>query len=290
VTKEAFVSYNTFATTMYFAALAGTLGCSMQAASGPGQLDGPAGTSGRLRFAVSSRAARPLEAAAAFRGAPSRCTPTLSAAANATAITCGGDVLVLRKVSVVLREIELERAGVVTCDQVVGNDDCEEVETGPVRFDLPLGVTTVAHVVTVDGMPPGTYDELEFEIHRPSVTGNPAFVMSNPDLAGISVRVEGTFTRGDAPAANFVYTSDLEVEQEEDVALTVPQSGSVGVTLGLDISRWFFVDGGLVDPRTANDEGSNESEVRHNIRDSVKAFRDDDQDGVKDDEGLSVRT
>jgi hypothetical protein len=239
---------------------------------------------GALRFAIASGAAPHTAGfSAAALQSHARCTPTVTTAGKATVITCGGDVLTLNKVSLVLREIELERAGVVTCDATVGNDDCEEVETGPMRFDVPLGVNTVAHVVSVSGLPPGTYDELEFEIHRPSPARDAAFVQSHPDLAGISIRAEGTFSRGGAAARNFVYTSDLEEEEEEDMLLTVPQSGSVGVTLQIDVAGWFMADGGLVDPEMANDQGEYESDVRHNIRESVKAFQDNDQDGVEDD-------
>jgi hypothetical protein len=264
------VSHNNVATSLCLVALAVMSGCSSRAG------DGPAG--GTLTFAVSSRAARQPVAAAGFSRASSHCTPTLSAAANATAISCGHDVLVLRKVSVVLGDLELARAD---------GEEKEEIETGPVRFDLPLGVTTVAPVVTVNGLVPGRYDQLEFEIHRPAAVEDAAFVLRNPDLFGVSVRVEGTFGQG-AAATKFVYTSDLEVEREEGMSLVVPESGSVGVTLRLDVAQWFVVDGALIDPLTADREGPNERAVRDNIRGSVQAFRDDDQNGREDKGGPSL--
>jgi hypothetical protein len=269
------VSHQPFATSPALIALALTLGCSAQAGNG--------GASGTLHVAVSSRT--PLEpgVAARFSRAPSRCTPSLSAAANATAILCGDDVVVLRKVSVVLRTIELERADVAQQDV----PQMHEVETGPIRFDLPLGVTTVAHVVTVNGLVPGRYDKLDFEIHRPAPVEDAVFVLRNPDLVGVSVRVEGAFGQGNA-ATNFVYTSDLEAEREEGLSLVVPERGSVGVTLRLDVANWFVVDGGLINPQTANQVGPNERAVRDNIRGSVKAFRDDDQNGREDNGGRNI--
>ncbi len=59
----------------------------------------------------------------------------------------------------------------------------------------------------------------------------------------------------------------------------------VKVTLRLDVSTWFLNAGntGLVDPASANKGGVNENVVRDNIRASIDAFRDDDSDGLDDD-------
>ena len=275
------MSHNNLATSLCLVALAVMSGCSSRARNGP------AGAT--LTFAVSSRPAPGREPKGAVFQGPSHCTPTVSAAANAIAISCGGDVLVLWKASVVVRKIELERAAVAPCDEGADDGECEEFEIGPIRFDLPLGVTNVAPVVTVDGLAPGTYDNLEFEIHRPSTVEDAVFVLRNRDLVGVSIRVEGSFSRGGAPAPTFVYTSDLEREQKEHMPLEVSGAGSVGVTLRLDVADWFFADGGLIDPRTANEDGPYERAVRDNIRQSVRAFRDDDQDGLADHGGVSAR-
>ena len=150
------------------------------------------------------------------------------------------------------------------------------------RVDLPLGNTGVATVVTVNGVPPGMYDELEFEIHRPSASRHAAFLQANPDLAGASVRVEGSFSRAGAAATPFVFTSDLEEDEEEDVALQVTGTGTAGITLRLDVAHWFMVDGRLIDPMTANDDQPNEDDVSDNISAGFAAFQDDNQDGVPD--------
>src|SRR5205085_2360064 len=50
-----------------------------------------------------------------------------------------GNVLVINGVELVLREIELHRAGAVTDCAPGTSDECEELEIGPVLLDLPLG-------------------------------------------------------------------------------------------------------------------------------------------------------
>ena len=200
-------------------------------------------------------------------------------------ITVGDDVLVLESVQLVLREIEFERSESSTdCDEVQGDDDdCEELEVGPLLLDVPLG-TGIAQELTVV-VDTGHYDELEFEIHKPEDDGDDpdaAFIAAHPEFENVSIRVTGTFN-----GTPFTYETDLNVEQEHELSppLIVAESGSVNVTLLVDVSTWFLDAAGttLVNPATANSGGLNESLVEDNIEQSIQAFEDDDSDGVEDD-------
>ena len=199
-------------------------------------------------------------------------------------ITVGDDVLVLESVEIVLREIEFERSESSTdCDEVEGDDDaCEELDVGPILLDVPLG-TGLARELTVV-VDTGHFDELEFEIHKPEDDGDDAdvaFIAEHPEFADVSIRVTGTFN-----GTPFTYETDLNVEQEHELAppLIVAESGSVNVTLLVDVSTWFLDEAGtaLVDPATANSGGVNEALVEDNIEQSIQAFEDDDSDGVED--------
>lgn len=204
----------------------------------------------------------------------------LSRAAGDTIIT-GIDTLVIDRVQVVLREIELKRVETTDCDSAVDGDACEEFEAGPVLVDLPLG-NTVQQTFAVN-VPIGTYNEIGFDIHKPD-DGDPddqTFVTNNPAFADISIRVEGTFN-----GRAYVYTSDLNVEQElalvpalEITDMTV----SANLTILIDIDSWFRdQNGAVLDPASANKDGPNEGIVKENIKNSVEAFEDDDQDGEQD--------
>jgi len=204
----------------------------------------------------------------------------LSLAAGDTIVT-GIDTLVIDRVQVVLREIELKRVETTDCDSAVDTDACEEFETGPVLVDLPLG-NTVQQTFAVN-VPIGSYNEIEFDIHKPD-DGDPddqTFITNNPTFAGISIRVVGTFND-----SAYVYTSDLNVEQELALVPTLEitaTTGAANLTILVDIDSWFRDQtGAVLDPASANKDGPNEGIVKENIKNSVEAFEDDDQDGEED--------
>ena len=200
----------------------------------------------------------------------------------------GANTLVIDRVALVVREVELERLSDDDCDDLdddgrSDDDDCEEFEAGPFLLELPLdGSVEQAFVLDVE---PDTYKELEFEIHKPGDDDaeERAFVREHPDFDDVSIRVEGTWN-----GRSFVFLQDMSAEQEIDLVpnlVVTEDSGPVNVTLSLDISGWFRDrSGGLIDPATANEGGENEDRVEDNIERSFDAFEDDDRDGDDDDD------
>lgn len=199
-------------------------------------------------------------------------------------LVAGTDSLVIDRVQIVLREIELERLNDDACDDDslgIDDDRCEEFEAGPLLVDLPLnGAVETPITIAADT---GIYDEIEFDIHKPSDDSaeDSAFVAANPTFAETSIRVTGTFN-----GTPFVFDTDLNTEQE--IELTVPlviddTTTSANVTLQADLAAWFRnAGGGLVNPQTANKGGQNEGIVKDNIKASVDAFEDNDRDGDDD--------
>lgn len=190
--------------------------------------------------------------------------------------TGGGSTLTVTKVEMVMRQIELERVDDDSCDAgFEGPDECEEFETGPRVFPLPVDGTTDA-VLDIPDVPDGLYDELEVEIHKLSSDPEDASILlSRPDLADVSIRVEGDFD-----GTPFVFTTGVEEEFEFPLAPPVdPSAGSVNVTISIDVESWFAAaDGSLLDPGVAD----NRSQIENNIQGSFEAFEDDDGDGVDD--------
>lgn len=235
-------------------------------------------------------AARPATAGAA----------RLAALAEPYTITdASGNTLTFEKVELVLREIELKRADRdVVCGDDDSNsdddsnddssdgasaDDCEELEFGPVLLDLPLG-GGAAQAFTVE-VASGTYDELEFEIHKPEDDGDgddAAFLAAHPDFRDVSIRVTGSYN-----GTPFTYTTDLSEEQEQALVppLSLATATATELTLFVDIDTWFRTGAGtLLDPASANEGGANESLVEDNIEASIDVFEDDDRDGDDDDD------
>ncbi len=190
-------------------------------------------------------------------------------------VTGGSNTLVITKAQVVLKQIELKRSASMSCpDSASHEDDCEEMEIGPVLVDLPL-TSNVSAPVTVS-VPAGTYQELELEVHR--VGGDArdmAFKAANPAFSDISIRIEGTFN-----GTPFVYTSRLDAELEMEFEPPVVVDGAGGnITVQIDISSWFRNGADVIDPRTANEGGVNEGIVKEQIKRSFHAVEDDDRDG-----------
>ena len=197
----------------------------------------------------------------------------------------GANTVDISQVQMVLREVELELQNDDSCDNEMAEavDQCEKFEVGPILLTLPLD-GTVNQAFSISGVPAGTYDEVEFNIHRPtagSVEDNP-FIQQNPDFAEVSIRVVGQFN-----GVDFTYTTDLMDNQRLALvpALVITDGGSTAtnVTLKTDLSMWFRAeDGSLLDPATANEGGANESWVDNQIKQSIDAFEDRNRDGIED--------
>lgn len=238
--------------------------CAASACSDSG---GPS-NQGQLNFNLSTQTAPAAVAGASF---------TLSGTPES--FTDGTNILVINQVQLVLREIELHRAGAAADCGEGGSQDCQELEFGPVLLDLPLGTPGAARSFSVQ-IEPGSYDKVEFKVHKPSSSDDAGFVQANPDFNGISVKVTGTYNGSD-----FSYTSDLEREMEFGLnpALVANESAATELTVFVDLSRWFRDGAGaLVDPGTAGAGQPNESLVEQNIKSSLDAFEDDDHDGRDD--------
>ena len=239
-------------------------------------------TTGNLSFSLTSRQAAVPAASAPVGSAAG--APSVTAAGDSTVITLGNDSIIVRSAELVLRKVELKRSDVSSCDAVMGNGDCEDFETGATLVSLPLGATPAAAQVSV-AAPPGSYDALEFEIHKPSSGDDAAFIAAHPDFANISIRVMGTYSQA-GTRSDFTFTSEIDQSQESSFVppLTVVEGQAANVTLRVDISGWFLSADktALVDPASANGGQPNQGVVANNIQASFKAFEDDNHDGLED--------
>jgi hypothetical protein len=157
------------------------------------------------------------------------------------------------------------------------DDDCNELRIGPYLLDLPLDAGP-ARSFTID-LPAGSYREVMFKVHKANRDEDAAFVAAHPEFDQRSVRVVGTWN-----GEPFVFTSDVTANQESEFDPPLAVDGSTGteLTLFVDLSSWFLVDGALVDPAEANDQQPLSSQVKNNIKTSIRAFEDDDHDGEDD--------
>jgi hypothetical protein len=202
----------------------------------------------------------------------------------ADTIIGGNDTLVLESVHLVLRDVRFKRVDDDACDDDDHHDDnCEFSNSGPFLLDLPLGPGVErAFAVEVDT---GIYDELRLKLHKPEDNGDPkdvAFIDAHPEMHKISIRATGTYN-----GTPFTFTSDINAQQRIGLVPPIVVTDStmnVDVTIRVDTDSWFRNGGALFDPASANKGGPNANDVRDNIRDSFRAFRDGNHDGCDDDD------
>ena len=193
-----------------------------------------------------------------------RAGPPATRAMARSALTVANGI-VLNRVRIVIRKVELEVAGTVEMD---------EVASGPYLLDLSgasLDGGGVAKVLEAS-FTPGTYSEIKLEIHKPEagevgVTGDLTAMIA----ANASIIADGTID-----GAAFSFTTAVSAEQKFDGNMVL-NSGS-NLTLNVDPSTWFSSTAGRLDPTVA----ANRSQIESNIQSSFKAFKDDDHDGVED--------
>lgn len=157
-----------------------------------------------------------------------------------------------------------------------GDSDSLDFKTESFVLDLDLsgGLNTVA----VQEIPEGSYNKVSFRIHKPEEfedVGDPDFYEGDSGSERFSVVVKGMY--GGQP---FTFKSRRTAKQRINIqpALMITDTTTaVNVTLSVDVHSWFVDpdDGALLNP---TDEGD-ESAIDDAIKESFRAYRDDDKDG-----------
>lgn len=208
---------------------------------------------------------------------------SLSRSPSFDVVVGGGsaDSIVIDTAQVLLREIELKGQSAACVggdeDSDEDSDGCEALKLGPELVSLPLTPGAASPLTAM--IPPGTYHEMEFEVHRVGDDDDDRrdslFLAQHPEFRNASVRVTGSY-RGE----RFVYTSALsaEVELEFDTPVVV-DAAAANVTVGVDVASWFrSATGATLAPTPAN-----ASLIADRIKASFRAFEDSDRDGEDSD-------
>ena len=221
-------------------------------------------------------------------------TPTITTSAAGMTITRDGDVLVVTKAQLVVRNVKLKSATAVCSDdnddEKTGkssnssarredDDDCAEIRAGPFLVNVPVNGADGARVAVA--VPAGTYTSIRLWLHKVTSgdAADVAFRQANPDFRDISLRLEGTFN-----GTPFKFVNDVNAKLT--VPLTKPLvigTGGDDVTVSIDLSTWFLrSSGGLFSPAAANTPGQVQAQVQNNIRNAFRAFKDKNKDGRED--------
>jgi hypothetical protein len=187
-----------------------------------------------------------------------------AATAVAPKALVAGTGIVLTRVRVVVRKVELEKAG---------TSEMDEVASGPYLFDLSGASLdgSVAKVLDVSFVP-GSYSEIRFELHKP----DSAETGLNANLKDMIDGQASIIADGTIDGAAFTFTTAVNAEQRFEGSIDL-EDGS-NLTLNIDASTWFTSGGSRLDPRNE----TNRSQIENNIQNSFRAFKDDDHDGDED--------
>jgi hypothetical protein len=227
-------------------------------------------------------------------------TTVKSGTARLSSVPTGSGIAKLDSLYLVVKELELQKAsagstGGTGVNGATGStgptgpsqQEVEELEAGPYVLEVSVTDTTLQTVIPATVVPPGSYEGIEFEIHRVRSAEklNIQTTKGGVKLEGLSIVLEGSCTPAPTTPAPtptpFAVTSTMEVEVEYESPLVVPTEGLSNVTLSFDASKWLAgPDGTTLDP-CVNDPDVN-AQIMANVKASLKAFEDDDRDGEDD--------
>ncbi len=150
-----------------------------------------------------------------------------------------------------------------------------DFKTGPFVVPLANSVTPI----TVGNISPGSYDRIKFEIHKPAqneAVPDPDFRDGPNGNERYSLVIVGhyqgnRFEFKSRSTINQAVTLDSLLEIDD---LTL----AANVTLRVDMSTWFL--NGVVELDPTDSQASNVAAIERSIRDSFRAFRDNNEDGI----------
>lgn len=178
-------------------------------------------------------------------------------------------LLVLSEVKLLVKDIKLNVAN--------SGQDTNNFKVGP--YVLSLNLNSTVTYVDEGFIPAGTYDKVRFMVHK--LNDNEA--VPDPDFADAngrySVVVRGTFA-----GVPFTYKSDKSAHQklQANNSLIVSVSGKTNITLRIKPYIWFIKDGVYLDPNDPNNRNEIDKNIKDNINNNFKFFKDDNKDGQPD--------
>lgn len=179
-----------------------------------------------------------------------------------------GNVLNVTGGELVVREMELRRAGGECVDSDGGTEDdgdsCEEITVDPQVLSLPVDQEAV-QIVNQLPVSAGTYDRLEFDL-QVATEEDQQVIATNPELLNHSIQLGGAFNNS---AFSVVLTPEAPIDLDFPQTIQAEEGTTSRVTLVVEMSDWFRAeDGSLLDPETVEDDAALEERVGTQIIES----------------------
>ena len=157
-------------------------------------------------------------------------------------------------------------------------------------FVLDLNLSGAMQQISISNIPFGTYNKFKFEIHKVSQSEIDTLSVSEKAtfadfLSGdrFSIIIDGNlYKNGQSTATAFTYKSRINVEFEKTLSpnLVISQTQTTfNLTLQISSASWFLDQNkSLLDPTNPN----NFSVIENNLKSFLKAFKDNNKDGIED--------
>jgi hypothetical protein len=178
-----------------------------------------------------------------------------------------GDIIITEAKALIREvEFELEGSGI-------------EHEIHNAAFVVHFNLSGAVEVVSAGNVPSGVYDKVKFQLHKPEdneTPPDPEFKEGTSGNQRYSFIIKGTYN-----GSNFVYKSRKSANLVVNFGTPVNfQETGLNVTLVFNASTWFKSGNVYLDPRDPDSADI----IDENIKNSFKrAFRDDDRNGLPDD-------
>ncbi|HEV2018149.1 MAG TPA: hypothetical protein VGQ98_07545 [Gemmatimonadaceae bacterium] len=225
--------------------------------------------------------------------------PGSSGPASDQTVDAAGN-LVLSRVQLVFRKLELDSDGAMDCvgdvqindeaddDHGRNEEECEAVSRDPIFVDMDIpddGTLKLTPMIPVP-LAKGTFSQLEAKL-GPAKDKFTDFNATHPELVGNSVRVQGKIKHnGELVDFDFHARVRAKLEMELDPPLIVDGITPTNATVSIDVSKWFLdSSGSVIDPTTATPGSRALEQIENNIRRSFHAFEDDHERGEDHHEG-----
>ncbi len=143
---------------------------------------------------------------------------------------------------------------------------------------MHLGFGRTPTQVTISNVPPGTYNWLQFKLHKHT----PNEEVVDPDFGslhevGFSGVIKGIYNH--QPFVFKTAITDVEHLTIDPPITVMPNNSDWNFTMSVDSPSWFVVNGAVMDPSNPQ----NQNDIDSNIRDSFRrAYRDNNRDGLPD--------
>lgn len=178
------------------------------------------------------------------------------------------NVLILDTVKILIKDIKV--------DVDNSNEDSTNFKVGP--FVLFLNLSSNINFISSAIIPFGSYKKIKFEVHK--LNNNE--LLPDPEFADENGRYS-VIVKGWYQGNYFIYKSTKSAHQILHFPYAFPVSTTqANVTMIVKPYIWFLKDGAYLDPRISANSNDIDNNIKDNIKNSFKAFKDNDKNGLPD--------